>query len=135
MQLSQRLFQLMGVITGIEQQARVKGARTPGRPKSMLKSFALALPEAEDPEPQLSSAKSMRARSQRMSSIATGLLKGLEARNHILRHTPDSPSPILIWIPSSCIPVGQVYSYPGGLPFCGASSGYRQASFAEQVTA
>lgn len=50
----------------------------PGRPKSALKSFALALPDAEEPELQLSNAKSIRARSKRVSSVATSLLKGLQ---------------------------------------------------------
>ena len=50
----------------------------PGKPKSALKSFALALPDAEEPELQLSNAKAMRARSKRVSSVATSLLKGLQ---------------------------------------------------------
>ena len=74
---------------GNEQQARAKGFRASGLPKSTLKSFALALPELEEPEPQLSNAKSMRARTRRMSSIATGLLKGLEARVYRLQALPN----------------------------------------------
>ncbi len=72
----------MLVTAGIERQARATAARLPGRPKSTLKSFALALPEYEEPDPQLSNAKSMKARSQRISSMATGLLKGLEVSNY-----------------------------------------------------
>ena len=63
---------------GGESGARPSEARVPGKPKSALKSFALALPDAEEPEQQLSSAKSMRARSKRVSSVATSLLKGLQ---------------------------------------------------------
>ena len=65
---------------GGEQQGRPSVGRTSGWPKSTLKSFALALPEAEEPEAQLSGARSMKARSQRISTLATGLLKGLKAR-------------------------------------------------------
>lgn len=75
----------MLMTAGIDRQARATAARLPGRPKSTLKSFALALPEYEELEPQLSNAKSMKARSQRISSMATGLLKGLEASSRALK--------------------------------------------------
>lgn len=62
----------------------------PGKRKSALKSFALALPDAEEPELQLSNAKSMRARSKRVSSVATSLLKGLQVTRQLYDHCHSS---------------------------------------------
>ena len=63
---------------GAELQARSSSLRSVAKPKSALKSFALSLPEFDEPEPQLSNAKSMKAGSKRVSSVGNGLLRGLE---------------------------------------------------------
>jgi len=63
---------------GAELQTRSSSLRSGAKPKSALKSFALSLPEFDEPELQLSSAKSMKAGSKRVSSVANGLLRGLE---------------------------------------------------------
>lgn len=84
MPVSTRLTKVVHILdshflpAGAELQTRSSSLRSVAKPKSVLKSFALSLPEFDEPELQLSSAKSMRAGSKRVSSVANGLLRGLE---------------------------------------------------------
>lgn len=71
--------------TGGDTQAGPSSAKAQGagRPaKSALKSFALALSEFEEPTgQQTGGARAMQARSKRVSSVASSLLKGLEVEH------------------------------------------------------